>query len=156
MYTQRDDNWDLSIYNRELQLVLAVEVKSQLNITKEWATKFRRNVLAHEVFAKAPYFLIIFPDKLYLWTNDNGVLPLKEPTYIVDARPIFRPHFEQSGITANQISSENLEIIVTSWLAKIMYSSKPPSLDDESHGWLVDSGLYNAIAGGSFNREAVA
>jgi hypothetical protein len=129
MYAQRNDSWDLSIYNRELQLVLAVEVKSQLNISKEWATKFRVNILAHGVFAKVPYLLIIFPDKLYLWTNDDGALSEKDPTVEVDARPIFRPYFEQSGITTNQISSENLEIIVTSWLAKVMYSSKPPSLD---------------------------
>jgi hypothetical protein len=74
----------------------------------------------------------------------------------VDARPIFQPYFEKAGVVAERISSQSLELIVSSWLAKIMYSEEPFNKGDESEQWLFSSGLYNAIAGGSFAREAAA
>jgi hypothetical protein len=33
------------------------------------AVQFRRNILAHGTFPSAPYFLMVFPDKFYLWVN---------------------------------------------------------------------------------------
>jgi hypothetical protein len=61
MSAYRDFGWDLAIYNRDGQLALVAEVKSKLNASAEWAAQFRRNILAHGTFPKAPYFLMAFP-----------------------------------------------------------------------------------------------
>ncbi|WP_026736426.1 hypothetical protein [Fischerella sp. PCC 9605] len=157
MSTQRNTGWDLAVYNHDGQLVLVIEIKSKLNAPPEWAAQLRRNILAHGIFPKAPYFLMVFPDRFYLWANDDAQLDLSKPTYTIDARPILQPYLKQAGIdTEQKISSQSLELIITSWLGSIIHSEKPISEIGKSQRWLVDSGLYNAIAGGRFDHEAVA
>ena len=157
MFAQRDTGWDLAVYNEDGQLVLVVEVKGKLNASAQWASQLRSNILAHGIYPKAPYFLMVFPDKFYLWANVDAQLDISEPTYAVDARPILQPYLDKAGITQGQkISSQSLILIVASWLSEIMYSELPPSETDGRSQWLVDSGLYAAIARGSFGREAAA
>lgn len=148
--------WDLSIDNRNGQRILDIEVKTKLNASAEWAAQFRRNILAHGIFPKAPYFLMVFPDRFYLWTDADAQSEQNEPTYTIDARPILQPYFERAGVTAAQISGQSLELIVASWLGTIIHSDKSPEIIDESQRWLVDSGLYDAVVGGKFKHEAAA
>jgi len=96
---------------------------------------------------------MVFPDRFYLWKNTGSNHELLEPTYVFDARPILQPYFEQSGITADQVSGQSLELIVASWLSEVMH--KTPGELDASQQWLIDSGLYDAVAGGSLDREVV-
>jgi hypothetical protein len=145
--------WDLTAYNRDNQLVLVVEVKSKLDATPQWAAQLRRNILAHGTFPDAPYFLMVFPDRFYLWKNPGSNHELIEPTYVIDARPILQSYFEQSDVTANQVSGQSLELIVALWLNEVMH--KTPDELDASQQWLIDSGLYDAVAGGSLDREVV-
>ena len=109
-------NWDISIYNRDNQLVLVGEVKTILNASQDWGAKLRRNLLAHGILPSTPYFLLAFPDKLYLWTNSNTQLGEIEPTYAVDANRIFQPYFKKARVSAEKISNQSFELIVTSWL----------------------------------------
>ena len=145
--------WDLTAYNRDSQLVLVVEVKSKLDTSPTWAAQLRRNILAHGTFPNAPYFLMAFPDRFYLWKNTGSNHEPLEPTYVIDARPILQPYFEQSGVTADQVSGQSLELIVASWLSEVIH--KTPDELDASQQWLIDSGLYDAVAGGSLDREVV-
>ncbi|MEJ6481084.1 hypothetical protein N0Y54_07015 [Nostoc punctiforme UO1] len=156
MTANSDSGWDLSVDNRNGQLTLVVEVKSKLNASPEWAARLRRNMLAHGIFPMAPYFLMVFPDRFYLWTNADVRLDQSEPTYIIDARPILNRYFERAGVKADQISGQSLELIVASWLGEIIHSEKSPEDINESQQWLIDSGLYAALAGGKFDRKAVA
>ena len=156
MFARWDARWDLAVYNRDNQLVLVVEIKNKLNASSEWAAQLRRNILAHGTFPKAPYFLMVFPDRFYLWTAADAQLDQSEPTYTIDARPILQPYFEQAGVAANQISGQSLELIVASWLGETIHSEKLPEEEDESQRWLIESGLYAAVAGGHFDHEAVA
>lgn len=157
MSVQRDTGWDLAVYNKDGQLVLVVQVKGKLNASTQWASQLRSNILAHGIYPKAPYFLMVFPDKFYLWANVDAQLDMSEPTYAVDARAIIQPYLDKAGITPGQkISSQSLELIVASWLSRIIYSDQPLAETDEQLRWLIDSGLYAAIAGGSFEREACA
>ena len=145
--------WDLTAYNRDSQLVLVVEVKSKLNATPKRTAQLRRDILAHGTFPNAPYFLMAFPDRFFLWKNAGSNHELLEPTYVIDAHPILQPYFEQSGVTAAQVSGQSLELIVASWLSEVIHKT-PDELDDAQQ-WLIDSGLYDAIAGGSLDREVV-
>ncbi|GAA6622209.1 hypothetical protein [Scytonema sp. NUACC26] len=157
MFIQQDTGWDIAVYNKNGQLVLAVQVKGKLNTTVEWASQLRSNILAHGLYPKAPYFLMVFPDKFYLWANEDAQLDISEPTYAVDARPIIQPYLDRAGIAQEQkVSRQSLELIVVVWLSKIIYNELPLNKTDEPERWLVDSGLYAAISGGSFGREAVA
>lgn len=156
MVMRPDSDWDLSVDNRNGQLALVVEVKRKTNVSPEWAAKLRRNILAHGTFPKAPYFLMVFPDKFYLWSDAEADQDQSEPTYTIDASPILQPYFERAGVTADQISGDSLELIITSWLGEIIYSDQLPENIDASQQWLIESGLYAALVGGKFEHEAAA
>jgi hypothetical protein len=147
------DRWDLAAYDQNNQLILAVEVKSKLNVPPEWAARLRRNILAHGTFPNAPYFLMAFPDRFYLWRNTVSNQEAIEPTYVVDARPILQPYFEQAGIRADLISGQSLELIIASWLNELIHKASDEL--DASQQWLVESGLHGAVFGGSLNPEVL-
>lgn len=151
-----NSRWDLSVDNRNGQRALVVEVKRKTNVSPEWAAKLRRNILAHGTFPKAPYFLMVFLDKFYLWSNAEAYQDQSEPTYNIDASPILQPYFERAGVTADQISGASLELIVASWLGEIIHSNQLPENIDASQQWLIESGLYAALVGGKLEHEAVA
>ncbi|AFY60205.1 hypothetical protein [Synechococcus sp. PCC 6312] len=156
MVMTQNFRWDLSVNNRNGQRVLVVEVKRKINVSPEWAAKLRRNILSHGTFPNAQYFLMVFPDKFYLWSNAEADLEPREPTYTIDASPIFQPYFDRAGVTADQISEASLELIIASWLGEIIYSDQLPEKIDTTQHWLIESGLYAVSVGGRLEREAVA
>lgn len=156
MVMRSNPRWDLSVDDHSGQLTLVVEVKRKTNVSPEWAAKLRRNILAHGTFPEAPYFLMVFPDKFYLWSNAGAYQDQSEPTYIIDAAPILQPYFERAGVAADQISGASLELIVASWLGEIIHSDQLPENIETSQKWLLESGLYAALVGGKLEQEAAA
>lgn len=150
------DRWDIAVYNQEDRLTLAVEVKNKLNTSAAWAAQLRRNILAHGTFPNAPYFLLAFPDRFYLWADTSRQPVMREPDYTIDARPLLRSYFQQMGVTPEEVSSQSLEFIVSSWLGKIVHAEPGDQAPDEVPQWLLESGLHQALAQGSFSHEVVA
>ena len=146
---------DLTVYDRNGQPTLLVEVKKKLGASREWAAQLRRNLYAHGTLPKAKFFLLAMPDRFYLWKQNGADLELKEPTFAVDSQPILNPYCERAGVTADVIDGQSLELIIGSWLAEIMYANRRPDDLGDSERWLVESGLYEAVAGGRFEYEKV-
>lgn len=148
--------WDLLVNNSDDQPTLIVEVKSKTGTSSEWAAKLRRNILAHGTLPSVPYFLIVFPDKFYLWINNREVdaIEEKEPNYTIDASSILQPYFQKVGIQNNQIREQSLELIIVSWLNELIYSQEALEDVKKSQRWLIESGLYNALVGGKINYGA--
>jgi len=144
--------WDLAVDNRNGQLALVVEVKRKINVSSAWAAELRCNLLANGTFPQIPYFLMVFPDKFYLWSNAEAHQEQSEPTYTIDASPILQPYLERAGVTSDQVSGDSLELIVASWLGEIIHSDKLLENIDTSQQWLIDSGLYAALVGGKFEQ----
>ncbi len=129
-----DSGWDLLVENRGGQPTLIVEVKQKLNVSSEWAAQFYRNILVHNsgILPRAPYFLMAFPDRFYLWinhTNSYSYSELIEPSYTIDAEPILRPYLQGMGRTAGEMGKQSLELMIISWLGKILYSNQPIETD---------------------------
>jgi hypothetical protein len=156
MGIRADSRWDLSIDNQKGQRALVVEVKRKTNVSSAWATNLRRNILAHGTFPMAPFFLMVFPDRFYLWANADSALDDSGPSYTIDATAILKPYFERAGVTAGNITDKSLELIVASWLGEIMYADRQPEILNSAQPWLIESGLYAALAGGRFEHEAAA
>jgi hypothetical protein len=145
---------DLVGYDRDDQLALVVEVKKKQDASLDWATQLRRNILAHGTFPNAPFFLLALPDRFYLWKNGVKNQETGDPTYAIDAKPMLKPYLERAGVDAEQISSQSLEFIIAAWLSELAY--KKPNELDFSERWLVESGLYDALAGGHLEYEVLA
>lgn len=138
---------DLAIYDKNGQLVLVVEAKNKLNTTSSWATKMRRNILAHGLMPNARFFLLALPDRFYLW-KDAGVVPeIVPPDYEINPKPFLRSYYNGDEISSNSLTGEGFELVVSSWLIKLLQLDALPSeLQDQD--WLIKSGLFNAVKHG--------
>jgi hypothetical protein len=155
MITNLQSRWDLSVNDRNGQLILVVEIKQKLNTSPEWAAEFLHNILAHGTFPKAKYFLLAFPDRFYLWNCDKVSVDISLPTYIIDASELLQPYFERAEVIPKKISGRGFELIISFWLGEIMNYESPEDIDRSQH-WLIDSGLYAALSKGAVSDEAAA
>ena len=93
---------DLALYDRSGRLAAVAEVKSRFGTSREWAAQTRRNILAHGAPSDADFFLLVTPDRLYLW-KDAGTDPIGvPPTFEADTQPEFAPQplqYQASGIS---------------------------------------------------------
>jgi hypothetical protein len=147
--------WDLAGYDKGNNLILVVEAKTKLGASPDWAAQLRRNIFAHGVYPNAPYFLMAFPDKFYLWVNTQDTRSIEQPTYEIDARPLLQPYFDEVGISPDQITGSSFELILAAWLNKIIQLNDHPENISTTEQWLLDSGLYHALTGGSLDYEVV-
>lgn len=138
--------WDIEVYDQDGQLALAVEVKGKTNVTPEWASRLRRNILAHDIYPDPPYFLMAFPDQFFLWSKAKRPEDGGKPHFVIDARPILQPYLRQ--VDSGSLSGQSLELILISWLSHLIHMGKVANESPEVEKWLKTSGLLDAISGG--------
>lgn len=147
---------DLTLYDSSGRLTAAAEIKNKLGTSSEWAAKTRRNLLAHSGISGADFFLLVTPDRLYVW-KEAGANPVETPpTHEADAEPIFAPYFKSAGIGPDQVSSHAFELVVTTWIGDIIRSSE---LEEENVGhesWFAKSGFRSAIKNSRIEYAEVA
>lgn len=139
---------DLLVYDRNGRLTATAEVKNKRATSRLWAAQFLRNMLAHGSLQPADYFLLVTPDRVYLW-KDVGTEPMPvEPDYEVDAESIFKPYLSKAGIHANDISGRAFELVVVAWLSDLTRSGGVPKEAPDEQAWQVESGLLGALRDG--------
>jgi len=147
---------DLALYGRDGRLIAVVEVKMKLGTSRDWAAQLRRNVLAHGGFQAADFFLLVTPDRLYVWKGAGSEPIVVPPAYVIDARPILKPYFEAAQLDPNLINGRAFELVVGAWLGDLIRSEKKPEDLSNEEGWLAESGLLSAIKNGRIEYEAAA
>ncbi|MEA2601073.1 MAG: hypothetical protein QOF89_2065 [Acidobacteriota bacterium] len=145
---------DIILYDHEGQLLLVAEVKNKRKTTPQWAAELRRNLLAHEGFRHAEYFLVLTPDHLYLWRGMKAEATAVLPDFVADSRPLFLPYLQSSGLDLDRLSAPVFELTAISWLSDLVYSRR----DSSGHGqaWLVESGLMDAVRNGRLAYDLAA
>ena len=103
---------DLALYAHNGQLTVVVEIENKLGTSRKWATHTRRNILAHGGSFNVDYFLIITPDRLYMWKNGGTELARIPPTCEVDMESEFVLYFETAGLDSSHVSSHAFELLV--------------------------------------------
>jgi hypothetical protein len=144
---------DLVAYDPNGQIAALVEVKGRTGRPRDWATQVRRYMLARGAIPNSRYLLLVLPDKLYLWKDADNARELVEPTYEIDAGPLFQPYFESAGVSPPRLSPEAFELVVTAWLNSLVHSGIPENMPDQQRRVLEQSGLLEAIRGGSVAVE---
>jgi hypothetical protein len=145
---------DITVYSPDHQLQLVVEVKGKSGATGEWAAQMRRNLLAHSVVPRSPFFILALPDRLYLWKNGAESAQSRPADFVVDSTPIVAPYLGDTEIAAEQLSGRDLELIIKSWLSQLTISKISEGVVAPHEKWLLESGLYQAIKDGSVETEA--
>jgi len=128
---------DLALYDRHGQLVALVLVKNIRGTTREWAAEYRRNLRSHAGWPPVDFFLLVTPDRLYLWEEGASasatdvVLPR-----VVDAGPLLGPYFDRLRSAHDSLSGPAFEFLVTGWLRDLMsFGSGEGPLELEKTGF---------------------
>ena len=144
---------DIGVYDWRGQLIAVAEVKNMLGTSCDWAAKLRRNLFAHDGVCGAEYFLIITPDRLYLWKGVGTDLNQVPPTHEADMQPEFAKYFEGAGIEPDRIHRPAFEIMVDAWLSEaIRFRGEAKELAG-NRSWLAESGLLSAVRDGRIEHE---
>ncbi|MGH8557523.1 MAG: hypothetical protein ACRESZ_08690 [Methylococcales bacterium] len=147
---------DLTLYDRDGRLVAIAEVKNKHGTSSDWAAKFRRNLLVHGGYFQADFFLLVSPDRLYIWKNASIKPILIQPTYEIDARPFFAPYFERARVNPENSSGQAFELVVAAWLADLMRSEEQEEIVPEGPSVLAESGFLAAVRQGRIAFEEAA
>ncbi len=145
---------DFALYDREGRLVAVAEVRNKFGTSPEWAARLRRNLLAHGGASSADYFVLITPDRLYLWKDAGSDVAPVTPDHEIDARPIFGPYFERSGLRPDEVSGHAFELVAAAWLADLMRTGAGEFADEADA--LHASGFVAAVRGGRVAYEVAA
>ena len=151
MYTHAD----LALFNSHGQLIAIVEIKSKIGTSRKWATLTRRNIVAHGNIGDAPYFLLVTPDRLYIWKEAGADPTPIEPTHEADTTAELAPYFLSSGVNPAGVSGHAFELIVGAWFGDVMRSDRRSEESTDALHWLVKSGLSAAVQDGRVEYEAV-
>jgi len=144
---------DLLLYDRENRLVAAVEIRARRGTTRAWAAQLRRNLLQHEGFRGAPYFLVATLDRIYLWPRADASPDLTPPAYEVEAEPVLKPYLVGTRHDLETLGGPAFEMLVSTWLNDLVRSAgaAPPG-----QLWLEESGLLAAIRHGRLDYQVAA
>ena len=145
---------DLALYDRKGRLTALAEIKNRRGTSSAWAARTRRNILAHGGLGRSDFFLLVTPDRLYVW-KDAGTEPVElPPTYEANCEPAFAPYFERAGIDPAAVSRQAFEILVSAWLSGLTWRRRESSVPGQE--WLDDSGFRSAMLDGCVEHEAIA
>lgn len=81
---------DILVESARGRLLLAVECKAFSGYSAEDASQLRHMLLAHERTPDATFFMLMLPDRVYLWKQDAK--PDALPDFDADARPLLREY----------------------------------------------------------------
>jgi hypothetical protein len=141
---------DIVVRSPDNETQLLVEVKKKVPASSEWASRMRRNLYTHFALPPAKFFLLALPERFYLWRNSAAATVA--PDYEVDARQVLEPYARTLSLPLTELSGFSFELLVHSWLEDLI-DSKDRKEVAASQPWLVDSGLYDAIAHGSIKAR---
>lgn len=140
---------DITVCSPQGDARLLVEVKTHEVAEGDWARRYRRNILAHFPDGGSTYFLLVLPERLYLWEPDSD--PDSDADFVASTRESLGRYYEEVG--ADDLGPRALEFLVKSWLSDLVTFERDPDVTPLEHEWLGASGLYESIRGGSVKRE---
>jgi hypothetical protein len=145
-------NIDLAVLDNFQRLVLTIETKKKFGVSEEWAAETRRNLVVHGFYPLVTYFLLVTPEKFFLWTQDSNTLDETLPDFAADATETLKPYLKELGFNIKQIDSRTFEDVVAHWLKyDVIYLMNKKKLPE----WLVKSGLAEKIVNGTLLLEPV-
>ena len=146
---------DLALFNSHGRLTAVVEIKSKMRTSIEWAKFTRRNILARWETDGVDFFLLVTPDRLYMWKDSGTRIGPVPPTHNADTTAEFAPYFKGAGVSPKRISGHAFELVVGAWLGDVMRSARRADENTDAQRILVESGLDTAVRDGSIEYEAV-
>lgn len=144
---------DIAVYSADHKLLMVVEIKGTPKSDESWAAKLRRNLVVHGAVPVAPYFLLVVPDHLYLWENEDSSEAVP-PSYSADTRTVLQKYLPKwKSVKREPVSERGLELAVQSWLSELTAADCNAPVNEAANAWLQGSGLTERIRTGEVRAE---
>ena len=142
---------DFLVRSQDGQPIAAIEVKNPQELSRDDAASLRRNMLAHGMLPRTPYFLLLSQDTGFLW-NESGHKTLNAPTaYEFPMGEVVRRYLPE-GDAKERLRGSQLELVVLQWLLSLTSSSQEVKAEPEKS--LAPSGFLDSIKGATIIAEA--
>jgi len=155
-------HFDVAVFNRHNDLVLVVEIKNKIGTSKSWAVNMYDKLLKYSSIPEVPYFMMMLPDKVYLWKSDKGQL-----VHIFDTYNILKPYADLSDLKLSDVNTDNsddfvhkkrevlqkhynLQEICANWLESVAENGLKHTEPE-----IAQTGLSESIRGGRVQIEAI-
>ncbi len=140
---------DILIQSPEGYPIAVVEVKNQQNLTRDIATKLRRNMVAHGLLPQIPYFLLASQDVGFLWKEPKFVSYDTPPTYEFPMDKVINRYIKREP--GQRLYGAELELIVLQWLTDLTQETQKNT--EEPEKTLALSGFSKSIKGATVLAE---
>ncbi|MCP4111107.1 MAG: type I restriction enzyme HsdR N-terminal domain-containing protein, partial [Desulfobacteraceae bacterium] len=67
-----EEKVDLAVFDKNNNPIIVVDIKNKTGTSEDWAANIYDKLVSYNLIPKAPFFLIILPDKAYLWKQENA------------------------------------------------------------------------------------
>lgn len=141
---------DLTVRSPNGDIALVVEVKAKVQATDKWAATLRRNLITHGMTPESAYFLLALPDYFFLW-KPHGSAEAVNADYKIPASDVVKPYLDDLNL--EDLSGYSLELLLSAWVSNVIESNITEEAEPEL-AWLIDSGLFETIKGGSIESQA--
>lgn len=140
---------DILIKNPQGFPIAVVEVKNQQNLSRDVATKLRRNMVAHGFLAQIPYFLLASQDVGFLWKEPKHVSFDAPPTYEFPMDKVVARYLKREP--GQRLYGAELELVVLQWLTDLALGTQ--KVVEEPEKTLALSGFNESIKGATILAE---
>ena len=133
---------DITIYGPGQNPLLSVEVLTGVSPPdSNWVAEFRQHMVKRGFEPITNYFLLILPDKGFLWRNvkDSHM----QPDFEFDMKLLLEPFLGKRDV--HRISEQALTMAVYGWLDELTTALDGTAMNNDAYGWLVSSGLYDLL-----------
>lgn len=80
---------------------------------------------------------------------------MAHPSHTINAEPLLAPCFNRADVSAEQAAGATFELIVWTWLQRILQSPSPDALPERSRKWLLDTSLFEALRNGRIEQSGI-
>lgn len=143
---------DVAVFDKlgNLQLVVEAKYVKPNEDTSHRAVQIRRNLLAHSGIPNTPYFLIVFPDRSYLWKQGLPDRYDRQADYSMDSEIVLQSYAGECKAFGPSPRAFEFERLVSDWIEGLTTANDTSKIPE----WARNSGLYDAIKNGSVVVEA--
>ena len=146
---------DFALYDSHGRLTAIVEAKSRTNTSCKWAAMTRRNIVTRLNMDGVDFFLLVTPDRLYMWKDTGTEHSPFLPTHKADTTEEFAPYFKGADVIPERITVHAFELVVGAWLGDVMRSARRADESTDTLRKLVESGFDTAVRHGRIEYEAL-
>ena len=144
---------DAAVFSPDGSLQAIVEIRNIVGAGAEWAAQTRRNLIRDELLPVSPFFLMVLPDRFYLWRDAASSLEAVPAEFEADGTALLFPYIGDRTTRPYPLSNEGLDLAVTFWLWDLVGRRLEGLLAGSEYRWLLESRLYTAIKDGTVEVE---